>query len=75
MRTRLSLTTTLLAVCASASLLSCGDNLTPGGGGDIDAADQDPDAAMNPDAPDTGMATPTVGGTLAVFDATVVDPE
>ncbi|HUQ07084.1 MAG TPA: hypothetical protein VM261_31550, partial [Kofleriaceae bacterium] len=47
----------------------------PGGGGDIDAADQDPDAAMNPDAPDTGMATPTVGGTLAVFDATVVDPE
>jgi hypothetical protein len=71
MRTRLSLPTTLLAVCAGASLISCGDNLTPGSG-DIDAADPNPDGG-NTDAPDASTA-PTVGGTLAIFDAILTDP-
>src|SRR5688500_10010884 len=69
---RLSLPTTLLAFCASASILGCGDNLRPGGGGDPDGS-TDPDGG-NPDGSPDASTAPTVGGTLAVFDAILTDP-
>jgi hypothetical protein len=73
MRTRLFLRTTLLAVCVGSAITACGDNLTPGGS-QTDAPS--PDAMTDGtaiDAPDASTA-PTVGGTLAVFDAVLSDP-
>ena len=70
MRKRLILSSTLLALCAGSTLTSCGDNNTvdnTDAAGDIDALVID---AANIDA----STLPTVGGTLAVFDATLTDP-
>jgi hypothetical protein len=66
MRTRLF----LLAVSVGSTLIACGDNLTQGGqqtdGPAVDAMTD----GTNTDA----STAPTVGGTLAVFDAVLSDP-